>query len=36
LEDLLSGLPIYEVSVPIRYEEGIASVIDSIFEREIG
>jgi hypothetical protein len=35
LEDLLSGLPIYEVSVPIRYEEGIASVIDSIFEREI-
>jgi hypothetical protein len=36
LETLLSGLPIYEMSIPLKYYEGVAHTIDAFLESEIG
>jgi hypothetical protein len=36
LESLLSELPIYEISIPLKYDEEIARIIDAFIEREIG
>ena len=35
LESLLSGLPIYEMSIPLEYHEGVAHTIDAFLESEI-
>lgn len=36
LESLLSGLPIYEMSIPLKYREDVAHTINAFLEREIG